>query len=343
MTNLIPAAISSQLDQTGEERIHAAPYEVIVRPVWAPPEITLVLFAAPDFQSYIAQSLDGGASFPTTVPTGISPDSSECMVDIANGRVFHWMESGSARTMEGLSGTWSPVTGLPFEGPSRILYTGTEYLAHTLGNVYASADGLSFSLRSTSNCRVPVKAGDTILGVSGGRFAGISTDNGLTFSEYSVAAAINSFEGIQRIVHDGTYFVLFANDASANLLVYRSTTGLSGTWSLLTSPSTSRCHGAVVNEAGDIVIVLRDGSTWVSDDSGDTWAPGPSCPYGAAPSYPTVQYNKMFYINNYSYFCAEQGSGVNRIYRWAIGELAWTPVYTSPASFATQSVVGAYL
>jgi hypothetical protein len=35
MPNLIPAAISSQLDQTGEERIHAAPYEVVLRPVYS--------------------------------------------------------------------------------------------------------------------------------------------------------------------------------------------------------------------------------------------------------------------------------------------------------------------
>lgn len=35
MPNLIPAAISSQLDQTGEERIHAAPYETVIRPVWS--------------------------------------------------------------------------------------------------------------------------------------------------------------------------------------------------------------------------------------------------------------------------------------------------------------------
>lgn len=36
MNPLIPIALSSQLDVTGEERIHAAPYTPIVRPTWTP-------------------------------------------------------------------------------------------------------------------------------------------------------------------------------------------------------------------------------------------------------------------------------------------------------------------
>lgn len=108
MTNLIPAAISSQLDQTGEERIHAAPYEVIVRPVYVPaPPAVPAIFLTGDGDSDFFLVSQGNVVGPLTAPE--SPDFSQQLARLSSGRLVA-RGSGSYFYSDDEATTWFPVS-----------------------------------------------------------------------------------------------------------------------------------------------------------------------------------------------------------------------------------------
>ncbi len=299
-----------------------------------PPPLMLV---APDNQTSIRTSLTGDLNSFSTVETGAST-SSETLVDVAGGKVFHWTQAGM-RVSSDRAVTFSAATGLPSESPSAVLYTGTEYLAFTLISTLASPSATStFVFRSAAACRSPVMRAGTILGIYGGRFLNVSVNTGASFAFYNASASINSFEGIQCVSDAGAYFVIAANDLSSNLLIGRSLTGLSGSWTFAAGPATAIAHGLASDGAGKLLMVLNTGAAWVSSDEAVTWTAAAAVPYAFAGTYPPPQRNKLKFHSGKFYFGASQGGGVNKVYRFAIGDASWEEVYTGPMSASIDSI-----
>ena len=330
VTGTLEEAGEFEIFITGETDCGEAEHEDTVV-VTEPP--ALQILAAPDLQSYLVYG--DGATLPDDVDTGVAT-SSECMVDVANGSIFHWTQNGAKRATA-IAGPWTDVTGLPTIAPSAMLHTGTEYLAFSYTNVEASEDGDAFTERHAGSCISPVMRGTTILGIMGGRWSTISIDAGATFTNFQ-HAGLAAFEGIQCVADAGTYFVIAGQNGSSELQIGRSLTGASGSWAFAAGPATAVAHGLVPDDEGNLLMVLQDGSCWISDDEAATFVEAPSVPYGGAGAYPTAQRNKMNFGGGWWYFCAEQGGGVNRIYRWRTGELSWIEVYTAPGGVAVQSV-----
>lgn len=306
-----------------------------------PPPPSYVLIA-PDNQLWIAGSETGGSGSYVTFSTGHSVTSSETLVDVANGAVFHWLGGGNMRASFDRMSTFSAATGIPSQAPSAVLHTGTEYLAFAFSSVLAAADGLTYASRYEAACRHPVRRGATILGIAGGQSLAVSSDTGATFASYVADAGINATEGIQSVASIGTKFVIAANNASSQLMIGRSGTGLSGSWvfDATFSPATPTaiCHGLVPDKSGNLLMVLKDGTTWVSSNEGALFTQGPSVPYAGAATYPTAQRNKLSFHKGYFYFGAAQGGGVNHVYRIAIGGAEWELVYDGPASASIDSI-----
>lgn len=101
-SKLVPIAVSSQLDVSGEERIHAAPYGLVDKPLWSCtlPEVegdllTGLVGEDINFQYTLVQT---EATQPVTVsvtsgslPTGLSMDSSGLITGtIANSGAYTW-------------------------------------------------------------------------------------------------------------------------------------------------------------------------------------------------------------------------------------------------------------
>lgn len=296
------------------------------------------VYVAVDNVNYLVRSNDSGSTFPDTVTTSVATHS-ETMVEGANGYVYHWTEQGCRR---GSGGVFEAVTGLPAEAPSAILYMDTdepEYLAFTYLTVYASTNGLAFTERLDQPCKLPVERGySTVLGISDGTHLRRSTDGGVTFEAHYALTGVHATEGIQCLVDTGTHFIAFCRDGSGNLLIKRSTTGASGSWSDVTPPATAICHAAKMDESSNLLIILANGNTFTSDDHGATYDAGPAVPYGGASTYPPAQRNKLNFIGGAWYFGAEQGAGVNRLYRWVLGNPSWTLAYTAPGANRIDSV-----
>lgn len=316
-----------------------------------PPEDSFVIYAAPDGQSYIVSG--DGSSLSNQIDTGVT-SGTEVMVDIANGRLFHWSQYGGAAVSPDGGVTWSACTGLPSSGtPSGIVFTGDEYLAFTFfQGIYASGDSLSFSLRRSGIAVRPCVRGDSILANCSPtpNVLLVSTNRGVNFTAYSQSGigGGGASDVIDHIVDSGTYFLVAARGDDTNLFLMRSPTGISGSWEVLTPPATTtkRAHGMANDQQGHVVMVINEasptavGECWYSSDEGGSWTQGPDCPFGAPGTQPDYQRNPMFGIGGYVYMCTSFSGGVNRIYRWKVGEPAWSLVYTAPVTNDVSSITG---
>lgn len=342
--SLVPIAVSSQFDASGDERVHAVTTSLVVRATWQPPPPPVLrLYVAVDTETQLRRSLDGGASFTDTVPTGLTSVGTEPAVMAAGGRLFHLGSSTTARVSTDAV-NFSAVTGIPYNaGSGTIIKVGTEWQWYG-GDLYISTDGASFTQRSLSSgvinfVKRPAVMGTTIVGTASGNRINVSTNSGVTFTEQQLTAFISS-EGIQRTLATPTGFLLFGRaTGSGNLLIGRSPTGLLGSWTTAAGPATAIVHGVSRDPINSrIVIVLQTGETWYSDDNGVVWEGGASCPYAGAGSFPPAQENNMIFSDGYFYFTAAQGGGVNRIYRTQDGEAAWQQVYQGPSTLAINSM-----
>lgn len=298
-----------------------------------------MFYAAIDLEDYVVFSSDSGASFPTQIVSDVVPHS-ECMVDITNGKLFHWSENSCKRS-DDYGSFWNDVIGLPAQAPSAMVWNGFNYLAFANTSTYIG-DGAVFNLHSSTRCVRPSKRGDTILGIFGGRFLTLSIDNGGTFSTYSLLE-FNTFEGIQCTTVNALNFMIAGNDPSGNLVIGRCADASSGGWTFLTPPATAIAHGLMFSQSGILYLILQTGEFYYSFNMGTSWFTGPTVPYGAAAAYPTPQWNKMQtgtspLGDDLVLFGVELGGGLNRIYRWVFGDPAWTPVYTAPSSLRVDSI-----
>jgi hypothetical protein len=342
VNSIVPVAVSSQLDNTGEERIHLANTVEVTRTPWVAPVPRL--YVAVDTETSLRWSVDG-ASFPNTVATGLSSPGTEPCVMSAGGRLYHLGSGTSNRTSTNAS-TFAAVAGLPASGAGvgTMIKLGSEWQWYG-GSMYVSADGINFTQRTITSGVVnlvsrPAIIGNTVVCKATGNRINVSVDGGSTFTEQQLTA-FNSFEGFQRtLAVDEFRFILFGRAAAtSNLLIGRSTTGGSGTWTTAAGPATATCHGVAFDpDAYRIVMVLQTGATYYSDDEGATWSPGAAVPYGGALALPPEQTNNMIFSEGYFYFCAAQGSGVNHVYRSPDGVTAWSLVFTGPSTLGINSM-----
>lgn len=357
-TNLIPIAISSQLDVTGEEKIHAANYELVIRPQWAPPP-------APDASIYIALnnaltlgvSVDGAATFTDTPATGVIA-SSVNNVGATDGRLYHW--SQPAATNNTFTTTdytnFTRTTGISgFSGTltTNLIKTSTEwqlYVVNSANYAYYSTDGVAFSMRTFTSgaVRRPVQFGTKLLGIaiSAGNALAVSTDEGVTFASYTITG-FNTSNGIQSVaVTPSGNFVIFGRNTSNILTIGRSATGLSGSWTVEAGPVSTTAHPvySAVTPAGRIVFVLSDGRTYYSDNEGVSWTAGAVVPFNSPPSVSTTTAtpaHKFVYAPTTGAFLitTEQGGGVNRLYKSTDSTDSWTLMYTTPSTAPINGIV----
>jgi hypothetical protein len=313
------------------------------------------MFAAVDNLLTLQKSSQAGDDdFPDTVATGLTTTTSTVCVGSAGGALFHFGAGTEGRvSTDPTSTTWTACTGLSSlsgfnPGDGNLIQVGVEWQLYHWG-LHVSDDGIAWTERTISSgthdaVQRPVARGSTVLAVAAQNVLNVSTDAGNTFTEYTIAA-FNTSEGVQRLRDTGTTFYAFGRDASTGeLLIGRSTTGLSGSWTTTAGPEASICHGAAYNPTtGRLAIVLQNGNTWVCDNpdaATPLWTAGDAVPYGGALTYPPLQDNNMICTNGLFFFCAPQGGGVNRIYCSIDGVSVWAYVYTNSSSNAVNSVTG---
>lgn len=344
-TPLFPIALSSQLDSTGVERVHAADLSLVVRAVWeAPPPPPDTIYIARDFEAFLRTSLTG-SSFPTQVPTGMGLPGSEIAVQTAGGKLYHLGQTGLVRvSSDGVN--FAPATGIfgSFNTPGSgvIVKVGSEWQLYSSGMLHVSTDGIAFTERVAANNGYGAHIGNTI--VYGGSTFGISLDAGVTFSTYARPAAFASSSSY-RIMKEvpGQGFIYFANSTGNNLAIATSSSGLSGSWVMKTAPTTFPASNVAVDPTTNrIFLVVRNTSNftfdlWTSDDFGNSWTARATGPMGAAnDSNPRT----LIWYNGWLYYPPVQGGGVTRIYRTDFTGAAWSQVASYSGGLDVNSMCG---
>lgn len=276
--SIVPAAVSSQLDVTGEERIHIAPYvEIVVPPPPPPPPPNPILLSV-GFSSTLWSSEDGGLSF----SDGYSYDGHHTSTFYKVGtRIYGVRQNGGPIYYSDDAVTWNHVPiGFSWTGLGPILHTGTKYLLfYTLSGqrrLATSVDGTSFTVAGNTTlvgAAEAVQLGNTII-VSNGSQIIRSTDAGDTWE-----APYNIFA--RNLLVTDTHFVAFDSLGNA----HRSTTGASGSWASTVITGATYAYQAQYNpKSGRIVIIDNKAKGFYSDDNGATWSEGSSFPYSVGTS-----------------------------------------------------------
>jgi hypothetical protein len=317
-----------------------------------PLRVVLPMFAAIDNLLTLQRSREAGDDdFPDAIATGLTTTTSTVCAASAGGRLFHFGAGSEGRASSNVAASaFEACTGLSAlsgfnPGDGNLIKVGVEWQLYHWG-LHISTDGTTWTERVISvPVQRPVARGTTVLGVRGGAKLSVSTDAGNTFSDYTVTG-FHTTEGVQRLLDTGDTFLAFGRSPTETLLIGRSATGLTGSWTLAAGPevgvATSVCHGVARDPvSGRIALVLENGNTWISDDDGVTWEAGAAVPYGGALSFPPLTANNMLSVNGAFYFCSRPGGfGVSSIYRSADGESAWVEVYTRSDSNGIDSLVG---
>lgn len=314
---IVPAAVSSQLDQSGEERIHIAnivPGGVTRTPYTPPLEIT-TMYAAQFSNTLLYISADATAWPGTTVAPGLTA-ASEQLVDSYGGKI-HFMNSNGGRVCHDSTGAaWANCTGLPggtiiksmfyipANGPTPAKWWA---VAESGTQIYSSTDGVAFSgsalNASSTSWQGSVARGQIaiVTGVSMGTRR--TADGGATWATVSTGSVF-----LNKIVDSGTAFVGIGNSDTANILV--SSDGTS--WTGKTYPGQTggvfkrnlAYAPGVGSGIGRFLLTLSNGATVYSDDDGQTWLAGASA--GTAPTDSSPLDNAMVYAHG---FFVMQGGG----------------------------------
>lgn len=353
-TPLFPIALSSQLDDTGVERVHATGLSLITRATWAAPPAALYLGIS-DLLT-LQKSTDGGLTFQATPPTGVDDSTGNTVVQ-AGGRLYHWARvQNPNKTVTSTDGNiYIPTTGIVGfnAGMSSLIKTASEwqfYVVNGLNYAYASSNGVDFSPRSFSSGTVyrPVRTAAAILGIGASadlQFT-LSLDDGMTHNSYA-ESAFQSSAGIQSLLAtDAGTFIAFGRSPSNALTVGRSPTALPGSWSTSTLPESTSVYPlySTKNTTGRLLVALSNGRVYYSDDDGNSWSRGADLPYASPPSAILARGyadNKFIWAEAAGAFFAatEQGSGINQLYSSPDGVQPWVLRYTAPPTLSINGIV----
>lgn len=348
--SIIPAAVSSQLDNTGEERIHVANIVPggVVRTPWVAPALPFdSIFASWSgnselFQSTVANPTQSDWAL---VEAGGLISTTETRIFNVNNRLFACRQSGRTRTSTDAI-SWVSVTGLTQSGTiESIIWTGTQYIAFdSLGTLcWVSPDGVNWSSQALGYTTLTGRhayKGTTVIGfASTNNTVRVNTANGVgTYSSVSMGGAVTNFSK-SYVTTTANRFLVFGTNTSTNGNVMKwSPTGLVATWTEVTLPgdATTTPFGQVVYNAGTnrLIAVRRDGSVYYSDDEGSTWSVGTSIlqttfysTIGDHIIYSATN-GRVYYLGFYS-----DGGAIDdyRVYSTADG-ITWTLHFSHPSS-----------
>lgn len=161
------------------------------------------------------------------------------------------------------------------------------------------------------------QSGSTIVGVTGSsNNLIVSTNGGTTFA--SSNTGLSSI--LARIVHNGTRFIV-AGDGT-NKVQY-SSTGLGGSWTAATSPTSNAIRRLACNPTtGRVVIVDSTGASFYSDDSGSTWSAGGT----VAHTIPANSQDNYMMFTNGRFFLHPNAVGSSSYIYSSPDSLVWTLV-----------------
>lgn len=311
MTELIPAAISSQLDQSGEERIHAAPYILTTRSSWvAPPQPfdNLFIISTNDNIAYKATNQEN-TEF-TTVNMGGFTGAGGFSIFSVNGVLINTRNGDDRSRVSFDNGVvWQP-TIFPdeFTWYRQMLYSDGEYLGFPASDrVAVSLDALTWSMRSLPN---GINASASVVEFLGKIYvSGFTTtlhrssDNFVSnFESQDFSSSLTSIHRIWKTANKICLMGLDFNGVGAPYRIFVSTTGEPGTWQEKASPvatygdAVSFYQGGYLANINRVILIDGHGNTFYSDDDCDTFTDGPSLAvtvYENNNSHPAVVYSEL--------------------------------------------------
>jgi hypothetical protein len=288
VNSIVPVAVSSQLDNSGEERIHIAntvPGGVIRQPYVAPPNPFESIFAMDRLDSTFLVHADNAdnTNFPIYQDTGgLGYGSVFPTVHGINGKLFSFRPSSNRTRVSDDGINWVGTTNLTASGTVwSAIHTGTEYLIFPdfgTNNLY-SADGLTWNNRTRlsgyNELSGIAKKGNTIINsTTTANTLHVSTDNGLTQTAVNTGGtSLNEL----RVVATANRFVALGYRTSPSIVTMSkwSTTGLAGTWTetTLVGSSLSNYIMAYLPNINRVIAIAMTGrKIWISDDEGSTWS-----------------------------------------------------------------------
>lgn len=334
--SIVPAAISSQLDVSGEERIHMANRTTVVRPTYVP-NIDDVWLAYAGTTTFRYSSDAAHDDWSNTVNTGgfVSAFSGGQRVHFAGGRLFRMGTGGTDRSRVTTNGTsFTSLTGLSFSAAvETVIKPDTEWLFFQANsNMGFSTDGVDVQTRALGatlqDGRMAIK-GSTILGLTttsntirrstdnGVNWAGVSLGGVTVASGFPIATA-NRFLIFGQKLTDSTNFVKWSLDGSA------------ASWTEVSIPgsfSSQLIRQAVYNpEIDRVIIVLADYSVYYSEDEGDTWIAASAFPNVSGDTFATGSNNFLFYNHKCYLRVNASDSTAHRLYTTVNGE-SFTQVF----------------
>lgn len=125
---LIPIAVSSQLDVTGEERIHAAKYSPVVRPTYVAPEVIWMGYVQNDNSAYGGNYRIGFAKIQDGVTTNIAWKQWQCFGDYGSGYNQTPFLLGNTLIGQIENDIVHTAPGTPINGIVALKYDGTQTL-----------------------------------------------------------------------------------------------------------------------------------------------------------------------------------------------------------------------
>lgn len=335
--SIVPAAISSQLDVSGEERIHMANRTTVIRGTYVPP--TTDIYVSYAGTTIIDFSADAPHDVWTNKDTGgfVSQFSGGNRVHFVGGQLFRMGTGGTNRSRATTDGTtWFSLTGLSFTGAvETVLKPATEWLFFQNGssNMGYSTDGIDVQTRALGatlqDGRAAIKGSTIIAMTTTSNTIRRSTDNGVNWAGVSLGgvtvasgfpiATANRFLIFGQKLTDSTNFVKWSLDGSA------------ASWTEVSIPgsfSSQKIEQAGYNsETNRVVIVLKDRSVYYSDDEGDTWTAGTAVPAPDTTSSGNT-YNMLF-ANHKLYLLKLDSTSLDAKIYTTVGGESWTEIYTA--------------
>lgn len=343
INSIVPVAVSSQLDNSGEERIHIAntvPGGVIRQPWVAPPSPFESIFIMDRLDStfLVHADNDDNTNFPIYQATGgLAYGSAFPTVHGINGKLFSFRPTSNRTRVSDDGINWVGTTGLVGAGAVwSAIHTGTEYLIFPdsgTDNLY-SADGLTWSTRARlsgyNELSGVAKKGNTIINsTTTANTLHVSTDNGLTQTAVNTGGtSLNEL----RVVATANRFVALGYRTSPSIVTMSkwSTTGAAGTWTetTLTGSSLSNYIMAYLPNINRIIAIALTGrKIWISDDEGSTWSDsGVLAPNRNHLSIRWSEANQRLY-----WLCSNLSDGNTNYYlRSSVDGLDWSTIHWSP-------------
>lgn len=331
-TPLFPIAISSQLDDTGVERVHAADLTPVTRASYF--VVPTQLYGTVILDAGWLNSIDGGDTFNYVPP----PDTPGVFVGttmfITQVGQYLWRAGSSSGnynwrySSDGI--TWSSsMTMTPTFSTLGILWTGSAYVLWGSEYTFISAtgaDGTWSAARTTvagggiASC---ANIGDTLVATRiDSSSLRVSQDAGTSWATVTLTGNVG------MVFADSANFLAF--DFSSNT-VHISPTGLAGSWQAVVISPPEDGDGAFTackDDDSRWLYIASNGKCFVSDNDGTSWAQGALLPSDGSLGSPYN--NAAVFADGYFYALSlNSGDGSsNGIFRSPDGVEPWVLVHS---------------